>query len=176
MDSSFEKRVKEKKRKRIAAAILVVVIAAVILFTFKIQGTGEGSGGLFGLGERSVTVEIRCDALSQDLSKLSKPELEKYIPEDGVILEETKCTIEEGETVFDVVDRVCREKNIQIEYSYTPGYDSYYVEGINYLYEKDGGKTSGWTYTVNGETPSYGCSQYKLSGGEKIQWEFVLDY
>ena len=108
--------------------------------------------------------------------KMTKPELWKYIPENGIILEEETCTIETGETVFDVLNRVCKEKDIQIEYSYTTGYDSYYVEGIQYLYEFDAGKRSGWIYRVDEKNTNYGCSQYKLKGGEKIVWEYICDY
>ena len=43
---------------------------------------------------------------------------------------------------------------------YTPLYKSYYVEGINQLYEFDCGKNSGWMYSVNGEYPNYGASSY----------------
>ena len=30
-------------------------------------------------------------------------------------------------------------------------YGSYYVQGINYLFEFDGGQGSGWMYKVNGK-------------------------
>lgn len=65
------------------------------------------------------------------------------------------------------------ERNIQIEYSYTPLYGSYYIEGINHLYEFDCGKQSGWMYKVNGWFPNYGCSSYKLEGGETIVWAYT---
>ena len=60
--------------------------------------------------------------------------------------------------------------DIQIEYSWTPMYDSYYIEGIHQLYEFDCGPESGWMYKVNEWFPNYGCSEYKLSGGESIVW------
>ena len=49
-------------------------------------------------------------------------------------------------------------------------YDSYYIEGINNLYEFDCGFESGWMYKVNGWFPNYGCSSYNLTGGETIVW------
>ena len=79
-------------------------------------------------------------------------------------------TVKPGSTVFDVLNKVCRDKNIQVESSYTPMYGSYYVEGINYLYEFDGGKLSGWMYKVNGWFPNYGCSSYTLKDGDEIVW------
>ncbi len=122
-----------------------------------------------------VTIEIRCDTLANDLSKLENPALEAYVPADGTILPTTKVTVKEGSTVFDVLNKVCRNKGIQVESSYTPAYGSYYVEGINYLYEFDGGNLSGWMYKVNGWFPNYGCSSYTLKDGDKIVWVYTCD-
>lgn len=139
-----------------------------------------GSGGTQSPAEPAaknidVTIEIRCDTLASDLSKLENPALESYIPADGTILPTTKVTVEEGTTVFDVLNKVCRDKGIQVESSYTPAYGSYYVEGINHLYEFDGGKLSGWMYKVNGWFPNYGCSAYTLKDGDVIVWVYTCD-
>ena len=123
----------------------------------------------------SVSIEIRCDTLANDLSKLEDPALEAYVPSDGTILPTTKVTVKKDSTVYDVLNRVCRNKNIQVESSYTPTYGSYYVEGINYLYEFDGGKLSGWMYKVNGSFPNYGSSEYTLKDGDKIVWVYTCD-
>ena len=72
--------------------------------------------------------------------------------------------------MFDVLKRICDARGIQIEYSYTPMYGSYYVEGINNLYEFDCGQQSGWMYKVNGWFPNYGCSEYILDAGDEIVW------
>lgn len=122
-----------------------------------------------------VSIEIRCDVLSEDLSKLKKSELKEYVPKDGGILKKTTVTMNKGATVFDVLNKVCRDKNIQLETSYTPAYGAYYIEGINYLYEFDGGNLSGWTYQVNGKAPNYGCSSYKIKNGDKITWQYTCD-
>jgi hypothetical protein len=49
-----------------------------------------------------------------------------------------------------------------------------YISGINYIYEFDFGDLSGWTYTVNGKTPSVGASQYTLKDGDVIEWKYTL--
>lgn len=123
----------------------------------------------------SVTISIRCDTVAKDLSKLTDPSVKPYIPSNGVILGTTtyKCTTET--TVFDVLNTVCRNKGIQLEFSDTPMYESYYIEGINYLYEFDAGSTSGWMYKVNGWFPNYGCSSYYLSDGDVIEWVYTCD-
>ena len=84
-------------------------------------------------------------------------------------------TVSEGETVFEVLQRVCSAAEIPLEYSWTPMYNSYYVEGINNLYEFDCGPESGWMYKVDGWFPNYGCSGYTLSGGENIVWCYTCN-
>ncbi len=115
------------------------------------------------------TITIRCDTIFNNADALEKAKA-PYVPEDGVILPVTTVEFTSGETVFDVLQRVCEAADIQLEYSWTPLYDSYYVEGINHLYEFDCGFESGWMYKVNGWFPNYGCSAYELQGGEEIVW------
>ena len=117
----------------------------------------------------SCTIEIRCDTILNNMQDL-KPGLDVYVPDSGTILPTTTITFTEGETVFDVLKRICDARGIQIEYSYTPMYGSCYVEGINNLYEFDCGQQSGWMYKVNGWFPNYGCSKYILDAGDEIVW------
>lgn len=123
----------------------------------------------------SVTISIRCDSVSKDLSKLTNQSVKPYIPSNGVILGTTtyKCTTDN--TVFDALNTVCRNNGIQLEFSYTPMYEAYYIEGINHLYEFDAGSVSGWMYKVNGWFPNYGCSSYYLSDGDVIEWVYTCD-
>lgn len=120
----------------------------------------------------TCTIEIRCDTILNNMKDLT-PGLDVYVPDNGTILAATTVSFTAGETVFDVLNRICNEWNIQIEYSYTPLYGSYYIEGINHLYEFDCGQQSGWMYKVNGWFPNYGCSSYKLGGGETIVWAYT---
>ena len=117
----------------------------------------------------SCTIEIRCDTILNNMQDL-KPGLDVYVPDSGTILPTTTITFTEGETVFDVLKRICDARGIQIEYSYTLLYGSYYVEGINNLREFDCGQQSGWMYKVNGWFPNYGCSKYILDAGDEIVW------
>ncbi|MBR5731270.1 MAG: DUF4430 domain-containing protein, partial [Firmicutes bacterium] len=112
---------------------------------------------------------IRCDTILDNMDDLD-PAKAPYVPSSGVILGKKKLAFEEGETVFDVLKRACSNYGIQIEYSYTPMYESYYIEGINHLYEFDCGPESGWMYKVNGWFPNYGCSSYKLKKDDNIVW------
>ena len=122
----------------------------------------------------TCSITIRCDTILNNMDNLD-PAKAPYVPDNGVILREVTVEFEEGETVFDVLNRVCKQYNIPIEYSWTPMYDSYYIEGINNLYEFDCGSESGWMYKVNGWFPNYGCSSYYLTGGEKIVWCYTCN-
>lgn len=117
----------------------------------------------------SCTIEIRCDTILNNMGDLEKG-LDEFVPADGTILPTTTVTFTQGETVLDVLERVCTEWGIQLEYSWTPAYGSYYIEGINHLYEFSCGQQSGWMYKVNGWFPNYGCSKYILDAGDEIVW------
>ena len=123
----------------------------------------------------TVTLEIRCDTLAQDMSKLQTPGLEDYVPEDGVILPPTEYKGTTDNTVFDVLNTLCRNNDIHLEFTYTPVYESNYIQGINFLYEFDGGPASGWMYKVNGWFPNYGCSSYYIKDGDHIVWTYTCE-
>lgn len=118
---------------------------------------------------RTCTITIRCDTILNNMEDLTAGK-EKYVPSNGVILGTTDMSFKKGDTVFEVLKRVCSRKGIQLEYSWTPMYESYYIEGINHLYEFDCGNESGWMYKVNGWFPNYGCSEYTLKNGDTIVW------
>ena len=120
----------------------------------------------------TCTFSIECSTILNNLSDLDPEKLE-MVPSDGVILKATTVTFYEGESVFDVLQRVCREKGIHMEASWTPIYNSAYVEGIHNLYEFDCGNESGWMYRVNGWYPNYGCSRYQLAQGDVVEWRYT---
>lgn len=120
----------------------------------------------------TVTILISCETILENRENLKKGK-ESFVPPDGIILSRTEVSIEDGDTVFDVLKKVCRENNIQIEYSYSGAFGTYYIEGIHQLYEKDCGTRSGWLYCVNGDYPSVGCSSYTLHFGDEIQFVYT---
>ena len=120
----------------------------------------------------TCTITIRCDTILSNMGDLDPGKVE-FVPGDGVILAPVTVEFDQGETVFDVLQRVCSTAGIQLEYSWTPMYNSYYIEGINQLYEFDCGSESGWMYKVNGWFPNYGCSSYTLADGDTIEWHYT---
>lgn len=122
----------------------------------------------------TCTFSIECSTILNNLSNLNSDKLE-LLPSNGMILAPVEVVFYEGETVFDVLQRVCREYGIHMESSWTPIYNSAYIEGIHNLYEFDCGELSGWMYRVNGWYPNYGCSRYQLVDGEVVEWRYTCD-
>ncbi|MDD6189117.1 MAG: DUF4430 domain-containing protein [Clostridiales bacterium] len=124
--------------------------------------------------EYSCTISISCAALLNNMERLD-PEKHELVPSDGVILPATAVTFTEGEDVFTVLHRVCKENKIHLEFSEEPIYNTAYVEAINNLYEFDGGELSGWYYSVNGWFPNYGSSRYALKDGDVVEWHYSCE-
>ncbi len=134
----------------------------------------DGSGDGDSQDTKQCTITILCDTILNNMDNLTAGK-EAYVPANGVILDTSTVEFTEGETVFEVIQRVCEYAGIQLEYSWTPMYDSYYIQGINNLYEFDCGAQSGWMYKVNGWFPNYGCSKYTLEDGDDIVWCFTCN-
>ena len=122
----------------------------------------------------TCTFSIECATIFNNLDDLESGKLD-VLPSNGIIFPKTTVTFYEGESVYDVLQRVCKNNDIQMEASWTPLYNSAYVEGICNLYEFDCGTGSGWMYRVNGWYPNYGCSRYQLEQGDVVEWRYTCD-
>ena len=122
----------------------------------------------------TCTISISCSTILDNMD-LCDPEKVDLVPEDGWILQPIVVTFYEGESVFNVLQRVCKQQKIHMEFENTPIYNSAYIEGIHNLYEFDVGELSGWMYQVNGWFPNYGCSRYQLRDGDVIEWVYTCD-
>ncbi len=179
-------------KKKTANLIIVLIIAAIVIagvavaFTLKTDA-GDGLGSQYkiqkiqdnaliepGQEDNICTITIVCDTILDNTKNLNE-EKAPFVPKDGTILPKTQVSFSEGDTVFEVLNKVCEAAEIQIEYSYTPMYESYYIEGINHLYEFDCGPESGWMYKVDEWFPNYGCSSYTLKNGQDIVWCYTCN-
>ena len=124
--------------------------------------------------EYHCTLSIDCKTILDNMDKCDKNKRE-LVPEDGWILEPTEVVFYDGESVFHVLKRTCKQMGIHMEFENTPIYNSAYIEGIHNLYEFDVGDLSGWMYSVNGWYPNYGCSRYALKDGDVVEWRYTCD-
>lgn len=129
-------------------------------------------------GSDTVTISIRCDTIYEHYEELDES-LKKgdYLPQDGIILPETELMLLEGDTVFDLLERVVRYRRIPMEYQGADenSFGSVYVQGIQYLYEFSCGPLSGWMYAVNGKIADVGCSRYEPEPGDVICWFYTCE-
>jgi hypothetical protein len=119
---------------------------------------------------KSTTTSPPAPAPAQPTCTLS---IDAEVMGQGSFMAARTVTFSQGESVFDVLQRECRNSGIPMEHSFNPLYNSVYVEGINNLYEFDGGAQSGWMYSVNSWYPNYGCSVYTLNDGDVIRWRYT---
>lgn len=122
----------------------------------------------------TCTLLIECSTILNNMADFNQDKI-SVLPSDGTILSRRTVTFHEGESVFDVLERETKSNKIHMEFSFTPMYNSVYVEGINNLYEFDCGRLSGWMYCVNGWYPNYGCSRYQVKEGDVIEWHYTCD-
>lgn len=123
----------------------------------------------------SCTLSISCATILDHMDWLD-PEKKDLVPEDGWILPPVTVTFYGGESVFNVLQRTCRQQSIHLEFDMPPLYNSAYIEGIHNLYQFDCGEQSGWMYKVNDWFPNYGCSRYALQDGDVICWVYTCAY
>lgn len=121
--------------------------------------------------EITCTLTIECKAILSNMDDL-KPGHEKYVPQNGYILNNYTCAVNSGDTVFDVLEKACDDNSIILT-SHSSGY-GVYVAGINNLDEFDCGSQSGWKYKVNGVDANRSCGYYKLTGGENIVFYYTV--
>ncbi|MEG1869018.1 MAG: DUF4430 domain-containing protein [Clostridiales bacterium] len=122
----------------------------------------------------SCTFSIECSTILSHMADFN-PDKISVLPKDGIVYATRKVTFAQGESVFDVLQRETKANKIHLESSFTPMYNSAYIEGINNLYEFDCGENSGWMYCVNTWYPNYGCSRYQLKDGDVVEWHFTTD-
>ena len=151
MDKIGQRAASVKRKRIISLLICMLLVLNVVCLT------GCGAGKKWKDGK--CTISIECSSILDNMEDLK----------------ETEVSFKGGETAFDVLKQICGKKGIHMASRYTPLYKSYYVEGINQLYEFDCGKNSGWMYSVNGEYPNYGASSYNLKDGDKVEWRYTCN-
>ncbi|MCD7776673.1 MAG: DUF4430 domain-containing protein, partial [Firmicutes bacterium] len=141
----------------------VVLLAIVIIVTVDFSSPDDYYGGTEQVtGDKvSVTISIVCYNIAGEAD---------YIPNDGVILENTEFTMSDGSTVYDLTVSAAKAMTLMLDIAE----GSSYVRGIENIYELDFGDLSGWVYLVNGEIPSVGCGEYVLADGDSVIWAYTL--
>ena len=148
------------KKKRVIDYIIVAVITAGVALYLGLSGVKLGYE-YFGSGDDIkvsgyVTFSVDCSLVSD----------KEMIPPE-------KVGIEENDTAYSVLVRICRQKGLTVVNSGSKL--NPYISGIGDLYEATHGPTSGWGYKVNGKAPSVGSGAYVLHDGDALEWIYVPD-
>ena len=125
--------------------------------TTKKQTTTKKQSGTTKKNTIAVSLTIEC---SQAVGKV------EGVPSSGYFLSGVKVNIVPGENVYTALCAACEENGVSMVASNTMY--GMYVSSIGGLAEKEVGKMSGWTYTVNGKYPPKACDKYELSDGDTI--------
>jgi len=160
------------RKKDILILFAFALVAALLVSGIKIQSVEDyylTHIDDINSGTKTVTLSIDCTALLEieNIDEAYKP----YIPEDGFILHPTEFALRDGDSAFDILNRVVKKYRIQMRHQ-EPAlnmFGSVYIKGIGHIYEYAFGETAGWIYLVNGESPDVGISQYKPSDGDVIE-------
>lgn len=157
---------KKNKRNLIFVAVIAAALVALVLVTdFKSADEYYSETAEKSAPAGTVTISISCDNIPDKSAD--------HIPDDGVILSSAEYVIEEGDTVRDILLEATKEHKIHLE---TQGVGaSVYIEGIGNIYEFDYGELSGWTYLVNGQSPSVSSGEYILSDGDVVLWAYTCN-
>lgn len=123
----------------------------------------------------TITIGMRT-LLNPDHYELLPKNLqsEKYVPASGVLLNNAKIEIKEGDTAWDAISKLRSKYGIYINYEKNPMYGIYII-GINHINEKQAGSLSGWMYTVNGVKAPVGVGNYQLEDGDRIELQYTTN-
>lgn len=115
-------------------------------------------------GRITVTFSVDCS-----FAVAAGNDIAEAVSSDGIILRPTALVLEEGASVFDVL-----EKSGLVVVS-GKGPFGIYIKSIQSLAEGACGRQSGWIYSVNGKYPGYSSSKYTLKDGDVVRWRYTCD-
>lgn len=152
-------------KKDIVAAVIIIAVLAVLILTTDIQTPEE----FYSLHPDSVAEDGSFVTLTVECKDIENYEENSL----GSIVPKTKFVLNEGESVFDIMEKAMRFERIELDYSGSP---NIYIKGIDGLYEFDHGPASGWQYSVNGEVPEKSCGEFFPNSGDDIVFFYTCDY
>lgn len=172
-------KIKKKRIVEYSIIALIIVIATLFLFKnihFSVRDNQDSDKEN---QNYHANLSINFDQIYAEQNyKRLKEELKsgEILPEKHCFADDETISFSENETVFDVLLCYCEEKNISLDYQKPSEniYKTAYIKGIGGLYEGDCTKRSGWVYTVNGDKPNVGMSDYVLENGDNIVIYFTI--
>lgn len=151
---------------------IVLSVFLVLLISFSMLiGCSDSLGDKIG----EATISIECTTILDNMKKAEQGLIDNnLIPDDGIILEKVSVSVYEKDNVYTLLKRVCKQNNIHLHCDFEPVFKTYYIKGINHIYEMSVGESSGWMYFVNNEQPNQGASLVKVANGDEIRFAYTV--
>lgn len=132
---------------------------------------------LYDFSAPSAIISVDCKTILQnseaqaEARKTFGENYDAVIPSDGYILSPSRCELEEGVTVMDLLTGVLKGRGMifDVQNSVT----GKYVKSVANLGEMDCGGESGWVYLVNGKLPGVSADRYIPKAGDVIEWRYT---
>lgn len=129
----------------------------------------SSAGGSYNEDDNLVTVNIKV--MMHDGDECGNSYTYKRNPSKYTAIVNESVEIENGQTVFDVLDAALTNNNIAyIEGSYG------YISSIDGVAEFDHGANSGWMFTLNGNHKNTGCRETYIRANSTVVWFYTDDY
>ena len=165
--------VRYKRMMKNLAIIMLLFLALFLLAGCSKSGEKEVNTDSPNTTINTCTIQINCSLLiGKDLSGTG---LEALVPADGIILKTTKVTLNPGDTVYDVILRVTKDKKIHMASQGSQSTGNLYIAAISNIYEKAYNSKSGWVFLINGTQPGVGCGVKELKAGDELVWAYSLN-
>lgn len=150
------------------SSYLAVLLAFLMSFSLTACTNGDGDTQVATQNEINVSIEIDCSEILKHYDDLDDGlKDEKYVPENGIILDKTEITVDKDSSATEILQCVAEEFDIPVLI------ESGYAKSINYVSEKSCGPMSGWVYEVNNEMV---MDEYHASEGDLITWKFICSF
>lgn len=138
----------------------ILTVLCILILTFALAACSEEP--------KSVDTEDLVNPIDVSIS-FSDSENDEIEAEDFEPISETEFKVEEGTSVLEATQIFCVANELDINIDSAGGY----ITGMLGLNEGDYADTTGWIYTINGESVTKGANEQILQEGDKIAWEFV---
>lgn len=136
-------------KKGLALVFALALACAVALPACSASDAGSGSGGSASEQQAAIDVTVKVASTVEDVD-FEAQELAVSVPEGATVYD---ALVESG------LDVVAADSDYGM-----------FVSGIAGL---EGGDTSGWIYTVNGEEVMDACDDLVLSAGDVVEWSYI---
>lgn len=144
------------------SAVIIFLLSAVVVFSSCANNKFEITDIIFETDENGI-LQVGEGYIA----------LSVYGKDGKVILKDVVIKYKKNATVFDVTQFAAQEKEVQLEYKRTAM--SYYVMGIDNLYEFDYGANSGWLFRVNGIFTGSGSGNQIIKEKDHIEWFYTTN-